>query len=50
MYYLGTGTGQFDVNTHFSQLKFTNPPRRDVIMLQGGGWLVVAYPTDNPGK
>ncbi|KAF2876635.1 laccase precursor [Massariosphaeria phaeospora] len=46
---LGSGTGTFDVNTHFNQLKFTNPPRRDVAHLPGRGWLVLAYPTDNPG-
>lgn len=49
MYILGTGAGQFSVGTHLSQLKFTNPPRRDVAFLPGGGWLVIAYPTDNPG-
>nr|ABY89704.1 laccase precursor [Phoma sp. UHH 5-1-03]ABY89705.1 laccase precursor [Phoma sp. UHH 5-1-03] len=48
-YILGQGTGQFNVTTHFSQLRFNNPPRRDVAQLQGGGWLVLAYPTDNPG-
>lgn len=46
---LGTGTGQFSAATHFSQLRFNNPPRRDVALLPGGGWLVIAYPTDNPG-
>jgi FtsP/CotA-like multicopper oxidase with cupredoxin domain len=50
MYILGTGPGQFDVNTHLSSLTFTNPPRRDVHHLPGNGWLVIAYPTDNPGK
>ncbi|KAF2743840.1 multicopper oxidase [Sporormia fimetaria CBS 119925] len=48
-YILGTGTGTFSVAAHMSQLKFTNPPRRDVAYLPGGGWLVIAYPTDNPG-
>jgi len=46
---LGAGTGQFSVANNFNQLRFTNPPRRDVVQLQGGGWLVLAYPTDNPG-
>ena len=31
------------------ELNFTNPPRRDVAQLPGGGWLVIAYQTDNPG-
>ncbi|KAF2025438.1 laccase precursor [Setomelanomma holmii] len=48
-YILGAGTGQFSVANNFNQLRFTNPPRRDVAQLQGGGWLVIAYPTDNPG-
>ncbi|EUC33606.1 multicopper oxidase [Bipolaris zeicola 26-R-13] len=48
-YVLGAGDGQFSSATHFSQLRFTNPPRRDVVQLKGGGWLVLAYPTDNPG-
>lgn len=46
---LGTGAGTFSVSQHLSQLRFTNPPRRDVAFLPGGGWLVIAYPTDNPG-
>lgn len=49
MYVLGTGSGQFSVDANLGQLKFTNPPRRDVAFLPGGGWLVIAYPTDNPG-
>jgi FtsP/CotA-like multicopper oxidase with cupredoxin domain len=48
-YVLGQGTGQFSAAANMGQLIFTNPPRRDVMQLQGGGWLVVAYPTDNPG-
>ena len=48
-YVLGAGDGQFNVSTHFSQLRFTNPPRRDVTQLKKNGWLVLAYPTDNPG-
>ncbi|KAF1344333.1 Cupredoxin [Delphinella strobiligena] len=30
-------------------LSLTNPPRRDVAMLPGGGHLVLAFKTDNPG-
>jgi len=48
-YVLGGGDGQFSMATHFSSLRFTNPPRRDVVQLRGSGWLVLAYPTDNPG-
>lgn len=48
-YILGEGTGTFSVANNFNQLNFNNPPRRDVAMLQGGGWLILAYPTDNPG-
>jgi len=49
-YVLGSGTGTFSVAANLAQLRFTNPPRRDVVQLPGGGWLVIAYPTDNPGK
>lgn len=30
-------------------LTLTNPPRRDVAMLPGGGYLVIGFLTDNPG-
>ncbi|KAF2703097.1 multicopper oxidase [Pleomassaria siparia CBS 279.74] len=51
MYVLGTGSGQFadDDVANIATLNFANPPRRDVTFLPGGGWLVVAYPSDNPG-
>lgn len=45
-YVLGAGSGAF---TSTSQLKFDNPPRRDVAMLPGQGWLVIGFVTDNPG-
>ncbi|KAH7115251.1 laccase precursor [Dendryphion nanum] len=47
-YILGAGPGVFS-SANIDQLKFTNPPRRDVAMLPAGGWLVLAFPTDNPG-
>jgi FtsP/CotA-like multicopper oxidase with cupredoxin domain len=43
-YLLGVGTGVF---SDPSVLQFANPPRRDVAMLPAGGWLVLAFPTDN---
>lgn len=49
MYILGTGAGQFNVDQHLDSLEFTNPTRRDVFHLPTAGWLVIAYPTDNPG-
>lgn len=48
-YILGTGTGVFNTSTDTSKLNFNNPYRRDVTFLPGGGWVVVAFPTDNPG-
>lgn len=30
-------------------LLLTNPPRRDVAMLPGAGYLVIGFETDNPG-
>ena len=30
-------------------LKTTNPPRRDVVLLPKGGYIVIAFKADNPG-
>ncbi|EAQ91617.1 hypothetical protein CHGG_03552 [Chaetomium globosum CBS 148.51] len=46
---LGTGAGTFDAATMVGQLNFNNPIRRDVEQMPGGGWLVMAFRTDNPG-
>ncbi|KAK3334531.1 Cupredoxin, partial [Neurospora tetraspora] len=46
---LGIGTGTFSASTMLNQLNFNNPIRRDVVQIPGGGWLVMAYKTDNPG-
>jgi hypothetical protein len=43
---MGAGTGTF---SDPSVLQYTNPPRRDVAMLPSGGWLVIAFETNNPG-
>ncbi|OJD18425.1 hypothetical protein AJ78_01544 [Emergomyces pasteurianus Ep9510] len=43
---LGTGRGDFPGP---ERLNFTNPPRRDVVMLPDHGWVAIAFPTDNPG-
>jgi FtsP/CotA-like multicopper oxidase with cupredoxin domain len=48
-YVLGTGLGTFDKNNAAALLQWTNPTRRDVAMLNAGGWLVIAFLTDNPG-
>ena len=45
---LGQGAGAFS-NSSISALNFNNPPRRDVAFLPNGGWLVMAFPADNPG-
>src|ERR1700753_2380664 len=47
-YVLGQGDGQFS-DSGISALNFDNPIRRDTAMLPGGGWLVLAFLTDNPG-
>ena len=36
-------------NSSISSLTFSNPPRRDTAILPAGGWLVIAFQTDNPG-
>ena len=45
-YVLGAGSGTFD---NSQPLNYNNPPRRDVAMLPAGGYLVLAFITDNPG-
>ncbi|KUJ17361.1 laccase [Mollisia scopiformis] len=44
---LAQGTGTYDADT--VTLTTTDSPRRDVAMLPGTGYLVLAYITDNPG-
>ncbi|KAK3492712.1 Cupredoxin [Neurospora hispaniola] len=39
----------FDPVLDTSSLNFTNPARRDVTMLPGNGWLIVAFQNNNPG-
>ncbi|KAJ1540473.1 hypothetical protein HK405_011310 [Cladochytrium tenue] len=41
----GTGTFSGSLSTYAG----TNTPRRDVVMLPASGYLVVAFPIDNPG-
>ncbi|KAL1591751.1 laccase, multicopper oxidase, benzenediol:oxygen oxidorectuctase [Paraconiothyrium brasiliense] len=48
-YVLGRGQGVFDPTSSPSTLTWQNPTRRDVALLPGGGWLAIAFPTDNPG-
>ncbi|KAI0912663.1 multicopper oxidase-domain-containing protein [Ustulina deusta] len=44
-----TGAGTFTAADKAS-LKSANPTRRDVTMLPGSGWLVLAFKADNPGN
>lgn len=44
---LGQGTGTYDATT--ASLTLANPPRRDVVLLPGDGYVVIAFYTDNPG-
>ncbi|KAB8337263.1 hypothetical protein FH972_021565 [Carpinus fangiana] len=48
-YILGTGTGKFDIDKDPANLTYSNPTRRDTATLPAAGWLVIAFPTDNPG-
>lgn len=48
-YVMGTGPGQFNVSSDPANLVYNNPTRRDTTILPGGGWLAIAFPTDNPG-
>lgn len=44
---VGSGSGSFDPNT--AKLNWATPPRRDTATLPGGGWLAIAYNSNNPG-
>jgi FtsP/CotA-like multicopper oxidase with cupredoxin domain len=44
---LAQGTGTYDSST--TTLTTTNPPRRDTATLPSAGYLVIAFPADNPG-
>ncbi|EJD49497.1 putative extracellular dihydrogeodin oxidase/laccase [Auricularia subglabra TFB-10046 SS5] len=44
---ISSGAGTFSAST--ATMKWDNPPRRDVAMLPGSGYLVIAFETDNPG-
>jgi FtsP/CotA-like multicopper oxidase with cupredoxin domain len=46
-YILAQGTGSYSSLT--VTLGLTNPPRRDVAMLPGSGYLVIGFLADNPG-
>ncbi|QSZ31194.1 hypothetical protein DSL72_000757 [Monilinia vaccinii-corymbosi] len=48
-YVLGTGVGTYNNTINAPTLDYDNPTRRDVAMLPAGGWLVLAFQTDNPG-
>nr|1GW0_A Chain A, LACCASE-1 [Melanocarpus albomyces]1GW0_B Chain B, LACCASE-1 [Melanocarpus albomyces]2IH8_A Chain A, Laccase-1 [Melanocarpus albomyces]2IH8_B Chain B, Laccase-1 [Melanocarpus albomyces]2IH9_A Chain A, Laccase-1 [Melanocarpus albomyces]2IH9_B Chain B, Laccase-1 [Melanocarpus albomyces]3FU7_B Chain B, Laccase-1 [Melanocarpus albomyces]3FU9_A Chain A, Laccase-1 [Melanocarpus albomyces]3FU9_B Chain B, Laccase-1 [Melanocarpus albomyces]3QPK_A Chain A, Laccase-1 [Melanocarpus albomyce len=39
----------FDPAVDLARLNGDNPPRRDTTMLPAGGWLLLAFRTDNPG-
>jgi FtsP/CotA-like multicopper oxidase with cupredoxin domain len=46
-YILGRGTGTWDGTT--TGLNFDNPTRRDTAVLPAGGYMLIAFPADNPG-
>lgn len=46
-YILDSGLGRWDGST--ANLNFVNPTRRDTSTLPPGGFLVMAFPADNPG-
>ncbi|KAJ9667384.1 hypothetical protein H2201_002585 [Coniosporium apollinis] len=43
---LASGSGAYNSSV---TLNLINPPRRDTALMPGGGYLVVAFETDNPG-
>jgi hypothetical protein len=46
-YIVGSGSGVWDGTTN--GLTFNNPTRRDTATLPAGGFLLIAFPADNPG-
>jgi hypothetical protein len=46
-YILGSGGGTWDGST--DGLNFQNPTRRDTATMPAGGYLLIAFPADNPG-
>jgi len=46
-YIVGSGPGTWDGST--AGLKFDNPTRRDTAILPAGGYMLIAFPADNPG-
>lgn len=44
---IGQGRGVYDPST--AVLNWNTPPRRDTATLPGGGWLAIAFPSNNPG-
>ncbi|CZT13380.1 hypothetical protein WAI453_013597 [Rhynchosporium graminicola] len=45
----GTSKPTYFTSDNIADLNFDSPTRRDVAMLPGNGWLVIAFRTDNPG-
>lgn len=48
-YILDSGKGAYNQEIPPELLTLNNPPRRDVALLLGSGYLVIAFETDNPG-
>ena len=46
---LAQETGPYPGNLDKVKLKKDNPPRRDVVLLPKGGYIVIAFKADNPG-
>lgn len=44
---LGSGDGMYDSSS--ASLNFDNPTRRDTASIPGGGWLALAFNSNNPG-
>ncbi|KAM0693731.1 hypothetical protein Q7P36_006988 [Cladosporium allicinum] len=44
---IGQGGGVYDPSS--AVLNWDTPPRRDTATLPGGGWMAIAFPSNNPG-
>ncbi|APA07387.1 hypothetical protein SS1G_13036 [Sclerotinia sclerotiorum 1980 UF-70] len=49
IYILSQQSSPYDASTAVATYNLNNPPRRDVANLPAGGYLVLAFETDNPG-
>lgn len=48
-YILATGSGNFNETTDTAKFNLIDPPRRNTVVVPGGGWSVIRFLANNPG-